>query len=393
MPRLTETRALRTTLPRDSQRLIWCSEIFGFGCRLLPSGVRSWVVQLRHQGKSHRITLGPVGVLPFEGPEHSPGAADLAKIALNAARRGHDPKVAIGRARNPQGATLAEVWEAYGKAGHPLLNAIGFKRPSSIKVDRYRWKNQVSRLAHRPAGAITTTEVQRWLDTIEGLGARSHALIQLKSLLNFAASRGLAETHKIALTPRPSRRVQNFLKPAELKRLDATLVKLIARQPERTLGFSALRLLLHTGMRKGEVLSLDWSNVDLDHRVIHLQRDKASGENVGRDVVLSETACEVLRSLPRLARGGYMFFGRRRAGHLIDLERFWEQALAAAKLRHVRIHDLRHSYAAMHVAAGTDLFVIGKLLGHRDPKTSARYAHLAKEVAQSAVDRAAGMLS
>ena len=122
MPRLTETRALRTTLPRDSQRLIWCSEISGFGCRLLPSGVRSWIVQLRHHGKSHRITLGPVGVLPFEGPEHAPGAADLARIALNAARRGHDPKVAIGRARHPQGATLAEVWEAYGKAGYPLLN-------------------------------------------------------------------------------------------------------------------------------------------------------------------------------------------------------------------------------------------------------------------------------
>ena len=255
MPRLTETRALRTTLPRDSQRLIRCSEIAGFGRRILPTGVRSWVVQLRHHGKSHRITLGPVGILPFEGPEHAPGAADFAKLALNAARRGHDPKIAIGRARHPQGSTLAEVWEAYGKAGYPLLNGIGFKRPSSIKADFYRWKNSLALWPIDPLARSTTPEVQRWLDTIAGLGARSHALIQLKSLLNFAASRGLAETHKIALTPRPSRRVQNFLKPAELKGLDATLVKLIAQQPERTLGFSALRLLLHTGMRKGEVLA------------------------------------------------------------------------------------------------------------------------------------------
>src|SRR5262245_35009775 len=101
MPRLTETRALRTSLQRDGQRLIWCSEIAGFGCRILPSGVRSWIVQLRYGDKSHRITLGRVGVLPFEGPEHAPGASDLAKVALNAARRGHDPKVAIGRARHP----------------------------------------------------------------------------------------------------------------------------------------------------------------------------------------------------------------------------------------------------------------------------------------------------
>src|SRR6187200_858055 len=99
MPRLTETRALRTSLPQDGQRLIWCSEISGFGCRILPSGVRSWVVQLRYQGKGHRITLGPVGVLPYEGPPHAPGAADLARLALNAARRGEDPKLAIGRAK------------------------------------------------------------------------------------------------------------------------------------------------------------------------------------------------------------------------------------------------------------------------------------------------------
>ena len=72
MPRLTETRALRATLPEDEQSFLWCSEIRGFGCRLLATGVRSWVVQPRISGKSKRITLGPVGTLPFEGPpDHS----------------------------------------------------------------------------------------------------------------------------------------------------------------------------------------------------------------------------------------------------------------------------------------------------------------------------------
>ena len=212
----------------------------------------------------------------------------------------------------------------------------------------------------------------------------------LKSLLNFATSRGLSDTHKIAITARPSRQIQNYLKPQELKRLDAALVKLIGEHPHRALGFAALRLLLHTGMRKSEVLELNWSALDLEHRVIHLERDKASGENVGRDVLLSDAACDVLRSLPRLARGGFVFFGKRRGGHLYDLNDFWAQALQRAKLRHIRIHDLRHSYAASHVAAGTSLHVIGRLLGHRDPKTSARYAHLSREAAMEAVDRVAG---
>ena len=75
----------------------------------------------------------------------------------------------------------------------------------------------------------------------------------LKSLISFGASRALCQPHRITLNARPSRRVQNFLKTEQLKRLDATLVDLIAEQPERILGFSAIRLMLHTGMRKGEV--------------------------------------------------------------------------------------------------------------------------------------------
>jgi|SRR5215510_828365 len=85
--RLTEARATRAKLPQTGQAFEWCSEIGGFGCRLLYTGVRSWIVQLRYQSKTHRITLGKIGTLPFEGPPDHPGAADLARIALNAARR------------------------------------------------------------------------------------------------------------------------------------------------------------------------------------------------------------------------------------------------------------------------------------------------------------------
>src|SRR5262249_7767031 len=138
MPRLTETRVLRAKLPRSGQDFLWCSEVSGFGARLLPSGIRSWVVQCRYQRKVHRITLGKVGVLPFEGPPDQPGAVDLARAALNAARRGENPKLAIGRTQHPHGITLAELWKAYGDAGFPLLNAIGRRRESSVKADTYR---------------------------------------------------------------------------------------------------------------------------------------------------------------------------------------------------------------------------------------------------------------
>ena len=203
----------------------------------------------------------------------------------------------------------------------------------------------------------------------------------------------MCDRHNITLTATPSRRIQNFLKASELKRLDAALIDLAREQPERMLGFAALRLLLHTGCRKSEVLTLTWSTVDLDHRVIHLERDKASGEERGRDVVLSDVAVEVLRGLPRLARGGFVFFGRRRQGHLVDLEYFWAQGLKRARLKRVRIHDLRHSHASLLIANGTSLYVTGKMLGHKSSKTTERYGHLAQEAVRAAIDKAAEALS
>lgn len=396
MPRLTQTRAERATLPppEKKQDFVWCSEIRGFGCRLLSSGVRSWVVQVRYQHRLMRITLGPVGTLPFEGPPDHPGAADLARIALNAARRGEDPRVAIGRAKHPAGISLAAIWDAYVKAGHPLLGKVGgAKRASSIKTETYRWnKHFANKIAHEPPANFDDVRVQRWLDGIKGVGAKSHSLIHLKGLLSFGASRGMCDRHKITLTATPSRRIQNFLKADELKRLDAALIDLAREQPARMLGFNALRLLLHTGCRKSEVLTLRWTDVDLDHRVLHLEHDKASGAERGRDVILSDAAVDVLRSLPRLARGGHVFFGRRRQGHLVDLEYFWAQGLKRAKLKRIRIHDLRHSHASLLIANGTSLYVAGKLLGHRSSRTTERYSHLAQETLRAEIDKAAEAL-
>src|SRR5262245_46876666 len=393
MPRLTETRATRAKLPETGQAFEWCSEIGGFGCRLLASGVRSWVVQLRYGGKVHRITLGKISTLPFEGPPDHPGAVDLARIALNAARRGENPKLAIGRAQNPRGITIGGLWQAYGAAGYPLLKRVGRKRESSITADEYRWGKHLQRIEHEPATAFDSQRTQRWLDSIPTLGARSHALILLKGLLSFGASRGLCDPHRISITARPSRRVENYLSPQELRKLDAALIEIIKQQPTRVFGFSVIRLLIHSGMRKGELLSLDWSNVDLDNRVIHLERDKNSGEDRGRDVMLSDTAVEIFRSLPRLARGRWVFPGGRRDGHLVDLEYFWKQAIAKAGIKRVRLHDLRHSFASAAIGAGVGLYPLGKLLGHRSSRTTERYSHLAAEAQRTALDKAAAVLA
>ena len=134
--------------------------------------------------------------------------------------------------------------------------------------------------------------------------------------------------------------------------------------------------------------------VDLDHRVIHLERDKASGEERGRDVVLSDAAVEVLRGLPRLARGGFVFFGRRRQGHLVDLE-YLLGAGAQARTPQASPHprSAAQSHASLLIANGTSLYVTGKMLGHKSSKTTERYGHLAQETVRAAIDKAAEALS
>ena len=127
--------------------------------------------------------------------------------------------------------------------------------------------------------------------------------------------------------------------------------------------------------------------------MLHLQRDKSSGENVGRDVLLTDAAVQLLRSLPRLAHTNWVFFGRQRDSHIIDLERYWSASLERAGIKRVRMHDLRHSYASAAIAGGISLFTVGKLLGHRDLKSTARYSHLSQEAQREAANVVGGALS
>jgi hypothetical protein len=113
--RLTEHRARHLPLPKSGQRFTFCNEVRGFGVRCTPGG-RSYIVQVRYNGRKPRITLGPVGTLPFVGPADAPGARDLAIAAITAARRGERPDLAVGRRKQPAGLTVAQVWKAYSDA-------------------------------------------------------------------------------------------------------------------------------------------------------------------------------------------------------------------------------------------------------------------------------------
>jgi integrase len=391
MPRMTETRALRARLPQDGQIFAWCSEVRGFGIRCTAT-TRSYIVQPRYNGQKLRLNLGTVGVTAFEGPPHAPGARDLAITALAAARRGTDPRAAIGQRKQPEGVTLADAWAAYCEAGHPKLKGTAHKRPTTIRKDTDRFNCHLAGpLGPTAIAHIDTPCVRRWLDRIATEGARSHALALLKSLLSFSTTRGIATAHRIDIACSPSRKVANYFKPAELAKLDRTLLKLIRDNPDRLLPFTILRVLLASGARPIEIMSLRWADLDLAERIIRLDRHKGDAHS-GKDILLTPAAVAALKAVPKTS-SPFVFFSRySESGHVTKIEAAWADALKAAGLRKVRPYDLRHSFASAAIGKDVSLYVTGRLLGHKHATTTQRYAHLEHDVARTALAKVATVL-
>jgi len=145
------------------------------------------------------------------------------------------------------------------------------------------------------------------------------------------------------------------------------------------------RLLILTGCRLNEIMTLQWAHVDLAERVLHLP-DSKSGAKV---VHLAQPAVDLLRDAQRIKSKPWVIAGTLPGKRLSDLQPFWQRVRARAGLKNVRIHDLRHTFASTAVASGQGLPMIGKLLGHTQVQTTARYAHLAAEPVRIAADAVA----
>jgi integrase len=148
---------------------------------------------------------------------------------------------------------------------------------------------------------------------------------------------------------------------------------------------AAIRLLTLTGCRKSEILSLRWDWVDFERGVLRLP-DSKTGAKV---VPLGAPALEVLQSIARVEDNPHVIAGLKGTGHFVGLQKVWKRIRTAAKLPDVRLHDLRHSFASVGVAGGDSLYVVGKVLGHTQSRTTQRYAHLADDPVKTAADRIA----
>jgi integrase len=179
------------------------------------------------------------------------------------------------------------------------------------------------------------------------------------------------------------------LSAAELRRVGQVLDEMEAEGLEMPSAIAAVRLLILTGCRLNEIMTLKWSYVDLGTGTLNLP-DSKTGAKV---VHIGRPAVDVLRRIAPLPGNPWVITGKNAGARLSDLQPFWQRLRARAGLKDARIHDLRHTFASAAVAAGQGLPMIGKLLGHTQVQTTARYAHLAADPVKAAAEQVSAVIA
>lgn len=359
--------------PGTVDRFLWDPELKGFGLKVTPHGRKVFQAQyrLRGQRQSRRMTIGAYGPLTVDQ------ARAEARRILGEAASGRDP----AEERRPRSVTdFATVFEDF------LADHADAKRKPRTAVE-YR---RLARIHLLPRfGRLSVTDLDRahvaklHREMADAPYQANRTLALLSKFCNWCEMRELRPEHS-----NPCRHVEKyreekrerFLSGEELLRLGNVLAELEYSREMSPWAIGAVRLLMFTGARLSEVLTLKWQHVNFERRLL-LLADSKTGKKV---VYINPAAQAVLEGLPRLEGNPFVICGRTPGRHLINLEKPWRLIRSRAGLDDVRLHDLRHSFAAVAAGQGLSLPMIGKLLGHSQPQTTARYAHLAADPVQEA---------
>lgn len=346
--------------------VVWDADVKGFGARC-RAGTVSYIFKTRVRGKQTWITIGK------HGSPWTPEAARRKALALAAeAANGIDP----AETRRVEKAKML-----FTEAGAQFIAEHGPKLKIRTRDEYDRLlRTHLNpafghlRLEHITSGVIAKAHAS-WADTPR---TANLALAVLSKLMTWASDHGLVPVGhnpcgKIKKYREGTR--ERYLTTSEIERLWHVLDEIDRVETEPVYATAAVRLLLLTGARLTEITTLRWSWVDLETATLWLP-DSKTGKKAIR---LNPQAVAILERLPRVGGNPHVIVGHRYGGHLVNLHKPWLRIRERAGIGDVRIHDLRHSFASIAINAGASLAMVGKLLGHSQPQTTARYAHLADD--------------
>jgi integrase len=390
MAKLTK-QSLARLKPRSKPYIEYDSDLPGFGVAVYPSGIKSWVCEYRPHGGGRgvakkRVTLGKTSQLTPEQARRAAG--DM----LATVRLGGDP--AQEKLERRASVTVGELIDLFdSQYVGPML------KPGTIVSHRIALEEL--RRAH---GALKATALTRAHVTTlhfrmaDRPYAANRAAAVWSKAFAWAADAGLIPEGRNPIKGLKKYREQGrqrFLTRDELARLGDKLregetlglpysvdeskptAKHAPKADHRRVKLdqyaaAAIRLLILTGARLREILHAKWEQVDIERGLIFLA-DSKTGK---KPLYLSAAVQQVLADLPRVEGNPHVIAGAKDGQPRSDLKKPWAAVSRAASLEGVRLHDLRHSFASIGAGASLGLPIIGKLLGHSQPATTARYAHL-----------------
>jgi integrase len=408
--------------PEAREYTVWDTTIRGFGVRVYPSERKVYLLKYRaNGGRSGTIRKPTIGT---HGEITCDEAREIAGDWKAEVRRGRDPSGEKQAKR--QAPTLTQFWERYE------ADVLGHKGQRSADEDRRNWRLHIKpRLGSMKVYAIQQTDISRALAPLRnrpGAFNRTRALLSHMLTVAEAPDWRLRPPHSnpVRYVKRePEHHRQRFLSHDELY----CLAQVLDESNEDPSAIVAIKLLILTGCRRNEILTLEWRDIDLARGILNLPRSK-TGQKI---VYLPAPAREVLAGVERVKGNPYVLTGRKPKSHLVGLNHIWQRVrskatvrlwehhsdpeisvlvkalrgrlerqptvkecgLAARKasldlhngLEDVRLHDLRHSFASFGMSAGFSVPILGKLLGHTQTRTTERYAHLGEDPARLAVER------
>ena len=403
---------------RARDYVMWCGGLRGFGVRVRPSGRKSFIVQYDYKGRSRKVTVGTFPTLTVDQARKK-ATELLAKVQL-----GEDVAAKPVGEENP---TVAELCDEYLKRG------CGHKKASTKVTEKGCIELHIKPLlVHRRVKDLKRRHIEDFFSAVAagetamnkvidgkriivkgGEGAARRTVRLFGGILTYAIGREyISENPRRGVKIGKDNANERYLYGDELRRLGDALREAetaglpwqfnegaktkhrpknadTLREVIDPYALDAIRLLLLTGCRLGEILTLEWSQVDLERGFLRLPDSKTGKKNV----ILGAPALKLLADIPRVRDNPYVIVGETKGKPRSDLKRPWRRVTAHAGLQGLRLHDLRHSFASMGAASGMGLPIVGKLLGHASPSTTARYAHLADDPLRRASDSIANSIN
>lgn len=384
---------------------LWDTEAKGFGVRVKPSGARSFVLSYYAPGlyrTKRRLTIGAYGPMTVEEARKE-ALALLARIG-----NGEDPaSEATAERRAIRDETVHALFPDY------LQSGIDLRRASTLGYYESLGRLYIlPTLGKMPVARVTMKDVTTLHRSLRGKKTTANRVVQLLgSFFNWLLNRGLYTGENPAKRAEryPETARERYLTDEEMGRLGEALrvaesvglepapehvrepstkrrrnngMFAAGPQPANPVAVAALRLLMLTGWREKEALTLRWDAVDIRRAIATLEDTKA-----GRSIrSLHAAALDLIEAQPQREGSPYVFPGRIEGKPIQEIQRLWYAVRTAAGLDDLRLHDLRHNVASIAVAQGYSMFQTSKLLGHKDQRSTSRYAHLSDDVRKVVAD-------